>query len=414
MRNSGGVGRAGLTVGAQSVASLTNFVAIALAQSVSSLEEFGRVFIVFQLCQIVVALAVGSVGSAILTHTSGDPHAPEVQELRTGGAATAAGVGIAAGALLAIAAVVASDDLRAGLVIAALGSPGLVAQYVLRATYFGRNDPAAVLRIDLLWLAVVLGVAVIDQATGWEASALTYLGAWVAGATVSGAPLLWAALRARRPQIDAFLGTTGRQAFMTGLDGLMARTVFVVLLFSTRTIVDDAAVGALSAALLPFTPMSVVHTSAFSVAVPATLRRGGIRVIGPRIPLQVSSLVVLVTVLWMAGILVLNTLPFDVGPFDISREGVTTAIVAATFVRFLALGARSGPAIGLRVADAAADQLASRAIGTVAQWVLPVIGLLIAGTAGGAWGLAVGTLIGLAETWRRFLRLGRRARTVDR
>ena len=280
--------RAGLTIAAQSIASLTNFVAVALAQSVSTLEGFGRAFIIFQLTQLLVAVAVGSVGSAILTHTSGDPESALVHDLRAGGARVSVVAGLFASAAFGVAAVFTSSDLRIPLLLAALGAPGLMAQYVLRAMYFGRGRPSAVVVMDTLWLVVVVAAVPFASLTGITASANYYLSAWLLGAAVSGAPLLVSAAQAKAHHVRTFLATTGRQAFLTGLDGLLARTVVVVLLFLTRAFEGEAAVGAVGAAMLPFTPMAVVHTSAFSVAVPATLRRGGIRKISPRIPALVA------------------------------------------------------------------------------------------------------------------------------
>ncbi|MFT5204241.1 MAG: hypothetical protein ACI9C1_003648, partial [Candidatus Aldehydirespiratoraceae bacterium] len=62
--------RATLTVLAQGLSSVTNFAAgaLALAASGGDLAAFGRFAIAFQLCQVVIAIAQGSTGTAVLIH----------------------------------------------------------------------------------------------------------------------------------------------------------------------------------------------------------------------------------------------------------------------------------------------------------------------------------------------------------
>ena len=77
MRSSHPLARAGLTLGAQSLASVTNFAATALALSAGDLGEFGRFAIAFQLCQVVVVVANGAVGDVVLIpHQSGPGATP--------------------------------------------------------------------------------------------------------------------------------------------------------------------------------------------------------------------------------------------------------------------------------------------------------------------------------------------------
>lgn len=64
-----------------------------------------------------------------------------------------------------------------------------------------------------------------------------------------------------------------------------------------------------------------------------------------------------------------------------------------------------GPAVSLRVAPAADESLRARVIGVVLQWLLPVIGLGVAGLNGGALAFAIASWAGASIAWFQFSRL---------
>jgi len=400
--------RVGLTLGAQSLASVTNFAASALALGAGDLEEFGRFAIAFQLCQIVVVVGHGSIGDLVLIHTSRSRGDTATRDLRDGAATTALIVGLLASTGFAIGALLATE-FRTPLLLAAAGAPAIVAQYTLRARRYADDNPGGVVVVDLIWLLVVLGGAAVDLA-GWDATPNGYLAVWLLGAGVSGAPMILVGLTRGRPHLRLFWETAGAQLVRLAAEGLLARSVFVVSLIATEIAVGTAASGALAAAVLVFSPMTVVHTASSALVVPRAIARRGIHVVQTRVPGLAAAGVLAVTGAWAAAVWIVDASGFGPGPFDLEPHGITGWLFLATLLRFAALAAWRGPLIGLRIADAAGESLRVRIVGTIAQWILPVIGLLLGDLEGGAAGLALGTLVGAAEAWRRFLELGGRPR----
>lgn len=406
MPNLQAVARTALTVLAQGLSSVTNFAAGALALSAASgdLGSFGRFAIAFQLCQVVIAIAQGSTGTAVLIHSARD-EGDDAASIRAGAASAALLNGFALGAAILIAGLALGGDLRGPMMIAGLGCAGLTAQYTMRSALFARQDPAGVVRADGIWLAVMLAAASGDAFGGWDPTPSDYLAVWLIGGAISALPAILLGLGVGRRHLADFWRATGPQALRTGFDGLLARSVFVATLMSTQVIVDDEASGFLAAAVLVFSPMSVVHSSTLAVVLPTTIREKGIHVSGRALPLRVFFAIAGITVVWAALLLTVNKTSLAIGPFDLDANGVTGVLFAATLARFLALAFWRGPVVALRVADASVESLRARWVGTAAQWSFPIIGLLLADLSGGAWGLAIATWFGALVAWRQYGRL---------
>lgn len=400
--------RASLTVLAQGLSSVTNFAAgaLALVAADGDLAAFGRFAIAFQLGQVVIAIGQGSSATTVLIHgaksADGDT---DGDALRAGAASAAILIGLGLGAVIVAAAAVIGGDLGRSMFIVAGGSFALTAQYTLRGSHFARNDPGGVVRADAIWLAVIAAAAAGDALGGWDPTPDAYLGVWIVGAAVSALPALALGVGPGRTHLPRFWAMTGPQSVRTGIDALLARSVFVTTLFAAEVIIDAEASGVIAAAVLVFSPLSVVHASALAVLIPSTIRAHGIHIASPRLPLQAAGGIMLVTVVWAAILLVVNETSLAFGPFDLDGAGVGASLFAATFVRFLAMGFWRGPILALRVADAATESLRARMIGTVLQWVVPVIGLAVADVGGGAWGLGIATWVGALVAWAQYRRL---------
>lgn len=407
-------GRATLTVLAQGLSSVTNFAAGALALDAADgdLGAFGRFAIAFQLSQVVIAIGQGSSATTVLIHgavAEGNGDAGDGDRdgdrLRAGAASAAILIGLGLGSIICLAAAVVGGDLGRSMFIAGCGAFALTSQYTLRASYFARDEPGGVVRADTIWLAVI-GAAAAGDATGaWDPTPDAYLGVWIVGAAISALPSLLLGVGRGRSHLSTFWTTTGPQAIRTGLDSLLARSVFVTTLFAAEIIVDDEASGLIAAAVLIFSPLSVVHASTLAVLIPSTIRKHGIHVLPPRLPLLAGAGIMGVTVVWAALLLGFNETSLAFGPFDLDAAGVTGALFAATLVRFLAMGFWRGPVLALRVADAATESLRARMIGTLLQWFVPVVGLAWADVDGGAWGLALATWVGALVAWGQYRRL---------
>jgi hypothetical protein len=391
-----------LTLLAQGLSSLTNFLTGALALAAGGLEAFGEYSIVFQACIIVVAVGQGSTGISMLIHRSGAGSDDEGEKLEQGVAGATVIVGALCAVPLSIAALATDNTLRVMFAMAALGSAGLASQYTLREIRFAKQDQTGVVRADLVWLGVVVLAAGMDYLVGVDLNERHYLGAWLLGATISAWPLLGRGLRASRDQVQYFWSVTGTQSVKIGLDSLLARSILMVTLIFADQISGPVASGSIAAAFLVFSPMSVANVSATALVVPDQIGRHGVHVVRRLVPVLTAAAVMGTTALWALAVLVLDWTGLAFGPFDLDANNITLGLFAATLLHFLALAFWRGSIVALRIADAANESLAVRARATVLQWGLPPIGLYLFATVGGAVGLAIATWIGALLNWRRY------------
>ncbi len=399
---------AGLTFSAQAVSSLTNFVVSALALGAGSLEEFGRFSIALQVCVIVIAAGQGGTGTAVLIHGSGDDDQAggTVALVRQGIATAALLFGVMVGILLLAAGLIIGGDLGRLLLYSALGAPALICQYTYRSALFAQQRPGRVVAIDTAWLAVVVAAAALNFFTPLTLTSGHFLVAWLLGATVSAAPYIAHGLTGNREALAHFWRSTGVQSVRTAADGLLARSILVVALIAVSALINDRAAGALAAATLLFSPLSVVNASAPSVVVPPEIRARGIHVVRRSLPLMVALVTTGITVAWAAVILVVQELDVTLGPFDMTANDIGMGLYLATLLRFVALALWQGPIVGLRIADAATESLEARFVATIVQWALPLLALAVESTVTmAAFGLGAATLVGAGYVWLKYLRL---------
>jgi hypothetical protein len=396
-----------LAAAAQGTASITNFAAAALALSSGDLVAFGRFSIAYQLGLVVISIGEASTGATALIQGSRELPRAERRSVAEGTAGAALVVGATMAVPIAIAGAILGGPVGPSLLLVALGTPGLVSQYTLRGLRFARHDQLGVLRADGIWLAVMLVVALVDGVTAWRGSPTAYLAVWLAGGTISAAPLMLKGLLRGLRRLRTYWQTTGPQAVRYGFAGLLSRSVFIVPLIATEVIVGTEATGVLAAAVVVFSPLSVVNTTAGAIVVPRQIRASGVHVVDKRIPLQVIAGVSAITLGWAACLLALEASGLPAGPFALSANGITAALFTATLVRFLGLAFWRGPTTGLMIADASADALETRVVGTLASWLAAIVGLQLAGVDGGAIGLAVATWFGAWVAWRRYRALPR-------
>ena len=334
---------------------------------------------------------------------------PIARRLRSGAASAALLVGLALGGSIGVAALLSNGDFASLLALGAIGAPALVAQYALRATRFARHDPLGVVRIDLMWLGVVVVAGVADVAGWWDPGPAGYLGAWLAGAGVSAAGLIVTGMTTGRADVGYFWETAGRQALRLGGESGLARSTFVTSLLTATVMIDDAASGSLAAAVLILSPLSVIHVALSSFFIPRLIGGEGIHAPGPRSVALITVVVTATTALWAGLVALANALGVAVGPFDLDANAVSGGLFLATVARYLGLATWRGPLVALRVADATRESLRVRLISTVAQWTLPIAGFALGGLVLGAVGLAIGTWIGTAAAFAAWHDLHRRS-----
>jgi hypothetical protein len=391
-----------LTLLAQGLSSLTNFLISALALAAGGLEAFGDYSIVFQACIIVVAVGQGSTGISMLIHRSQAGSDEEGEKLEQGVAGATLIVAALCAIPLSIAALATDNALRVMFVMATFGTAGLASQYTLREIRFAKQDQAGVVTADLVWLGIVLIAAGLDHLLGVDMDERHYLGAWLLGAGISAWPLIRRGLRASREQVQHFWSVAGIQSVKVGVDSLLARSILIVTLIFADQISGPVASGSIAAAFLVFSPMSVTNISATALVVPDQIARHGVHVVRRLVPALTAAAVMGITAMWALAVLILDGTGLAFGPFDLAANNITIGLFTATLLHFLALGFWRGSIVALRIADAANESLAVRLRATVVQWGLPPIGFYLFATIGGAVGLAIATWIGALLNWRRY------------
>lgn len=398
------VARAGhlsVVFGAQALASITNFGVNAIALGSSDVATYGRFAIVFQLCQLTITIAHGAIGEATLIHTS-EREDTSILGLRNGAAALAMVVGVAFTGPLLVAAW-AVESMRTGLTIAAIGLPFMLPQYVYRAQSFAAGTPGRAFASDATWLGVVAIGALCDLAF-WDATPNGHLVVWLAGGAIAGLPATARAISQGRDHLARFVSLAGRQMIRLGAEGIMAKSAIFTALVALQFVGKDVQAGALAAAILLFAPMGVLFSGVASFVIPRQIKRRGVHVVRPTVPLAVSAVLVTICVTWAVLVYAVDSLGFGIGPFDLERNLINDRLYIAVAAHFTASGLWRGPLLALRINDAADQSVRARGLGTAAQLVLPVIGVALSGVTLGAIGLATGTFIGAVDTWRRYLR----------
>jgi hypothetical protein len=401
------LGRVGAVIGSQAVSSITNFAVNALALASGDIVSYGRFAISFQVCQLMIALAHGSIGEATLVHTSAHPNSPESQRLRNGAAALCILIGVGF-ALPLLGASFIDRDLQAGLILAALGAPFMLPQYVYRAQMFAAARPGRALASDTVWLLVV-AIGGVCGLTFWDATPNGHLAVWLVGGAIAGSPAILGALNGTRGQIRAIVDRSGPQMIRLGAESLMARVAVFVALVALQVAGKDAAAGALATVLMLFSPLGVVLSAVSSFVVPREVRRGGIHTVRASVPAAVTGVLSLITVAWAAMLYLINEFDLVGGPLDLEANLVSTRLLLAMTLHFLGMSLWRGAMIALRINDAADESMRARGVGTAAQLTLPLIGVALSGVTWGTVGLAVGTIIGGIDIWRRYAGMRRAA-----
>ncbi|MEZ5246662.1 MAG: hypothetical protein R2707_16300 [Acidimicrobiales bacterium] len=399
------LGRIGAVIGSQAVSSITNFAVNALALASGDIASYGRFAISFQVCQLMITLAHGSIGETTLVHTSAHPHSVESRRLRNGAASLCIVIG-AALSLPLLGASFIDRDLRTGLIIAAVGSPFMLPQYVYRAQVFAAGRPGRALASDTVWLAVV-AIGGVCGLTVWDATPNGHLAVWLVGGAIAGSPAILGALTGGPGQIRALVDRAGPQMIRLGAESFMARIAVFVALVALQVAGEDAAAGALATALMLFSPLGVVLSAVSSFVVPREVRRHGIHVVRPVVPAVVSAVLGTITLGWAAMLYLINEFDLIGGPLDLERNLVSTRLLLAMTLHFLGMSVWRGAMIALRINDAAAESMRARSVGTAAQLTLPIVGVALSGVTWGTVGLAVGTMIGGLDIWRRYARMRR-------
>ncbi len=402
--------RGGWGIADQALSSLTNFaLTVLVARSVTE-SEFGAFAIAVLVYLTVLGIVRGLLAEPLAVRFSAAPPAARNQ---ASAAATGASVwaGALVGAGLLVVATFFGGTTRSVLLALGISMPGLALQDAWRFVFVTEGRPARAAANDLVWALAQFG-AVGALLAFTDAGAGAFVLAWGLAANV--AALVGCAQAGMLPALGAGPRWARRHLDLGGpfaLDFTAQVGGSYVSLFVVTAIAGLDAVAGLRGAQVLLGPVNVLYLGARLIAVPEGARlaaRGG------RAVVRLSAVVALALGAAAAVVgTILLLLPDSIGTellgdtWDAARRVLlpTTLLMAANGIGVAAV-------TGLRSLAAARESLRARLLVAPLLVVGATIGVVVAGEAGAAWGLAATGVIGAAIWWFGYLRIARAAGPV--
>lgn len=380
----------------QAASSLSNVVvAVLVARSVGAagFGAFGLAMVVFQIALGVVRALVGE---PFLSRYAADP--PTTRRLVAADLiAAAALVGLAGATVVGVAGVLLGGLAGSALGALALVLPMVLVHETLRFVYVV-DRPGAALGIDLLWLVLVciaLLLAPMGAAVSWFVIAWGLSGGVAAatGAAISRAPL-------HRAQPRRWFRRTGGDGGRYLADFLTAQAAAQFALVALGAISSLSTLGAVRASQVFYGPLNTVHSGVYLAVVPDGTRLRGDPSRLRRLVLLTALVLAGMAAAWMAvGV----ALPDGVGRylFDQTWPGARDIMVPMG-ISMIAGSVMAGGFLGVRSLGAADASLRSRLLSAPGQVIFPLIGAVVGGAAGFAFGAALSRLLASAIWWTAF------------
>jgi len=379
---------------------VTNFaLASVVARNVSQ-DEFGAFALIFSSYLLILGIvrAFSTLPLLVRFTNVGDQDWASGTRPATGSAI----VGGALGGVICVAAALVFRNAAGPFLALAISLPGLMLQETWRLAFVARGDPAKALVNDTVW-AIVLVPAVLWALELEQPTAGVFMLAWGISGTVAGAVGL---LQARLvPQPKGVVTWTrdhwdlsGRQlgefATLSGANQSV--------MYAAGAIGGLAAAGALRAGQVLLGPLRTVFQASWFVALSEFVRLLQRR---PQALLRVS--------IWVSMIMGLAGLAYGaifvvfgpvLGPILLGDSWVNAKpLIVPLTINAATSGFWLGPNVGLRALQEPSRSLRARLVIGVLTLVGGIVGVIVSGAEGGAWGLAVAGVVGVGIWWRQFV-----------
>jgi len=382
----------------QAIAGASNILIAILAARALGVGAFGLFGIVF----IVYVTAQGAsralVCEPLLVH-------PAEAEGRPGDAiGTASVLGVALGAVVAVAGLVAhvwDGQLGNAFLVLGICLPFLVLQDLGRYLGFATHRPASSLVLDLVWLGLVVVAVVVLSLT--DRSSLTwFITAWAGTGALAGL-LVFLQYRIRRPHFSlSWLRETWAYSWRYLVSFVATQGAALLTSIGVGAVAGTRALGAVRGAILLTRPVGLVQaasiaagTAEISRLVPgsADVRR------------HVNRTTMLTTGLALANMGVLLVLPDALGKLVLGAtwEPTQRLLLPAT-VQIVMLGLVCGTRAGLTGMRAVHKTVRIDVASTVIVSVATITGAVVNGALGAYWALVAGQGICAVIWWTTYLR----------
>lgn len=371
----------------QALSSLSNFgVSVIAARSLDA-HSFG----IFALCYsgylTLLVLVHGLVAEPFMMKMAAEPRQRVRREAGASVRSTAL-AGVMLGAPLVLGGLVAGGEGGRAAAVLGVGLPVLFVFEVHRWVAFTERRPWVAAAADGAWLVALVGGVIVLRALGGPPDTVgTTLAVWIGGCFVGLVVFLYQLGFPHRPRRPWFLrhrelGVPVAAELVVDRGSRFLSNVVV------GGVISVAAVGALEAGRLVYSPLNVLYLGATATLLPEAISRlaaGDVRAV-VRIGRLASVGLIVGTVLF--GVVV-ALLPASYGRAVLGDrwEAARDVLVPMT-VFFVASGASYGTKIRLRAYKAVRRSLMLRVIGAIVLLVLTSIGLLIGTVSAVAWALA--------------------------
>jgi O-antigen/teichoic acid export membrane protein len=399
-------GKVGWGFADQAVSSLSNFLLGFLVARAVDIATFGAFSIAYTTYVVVLGIVRGAVAQPLIVRYSATDEARwRAGSGRASGFAFVTGLLIGAGCLftgLAIGGIVGR-----GLVAVAVTLPGLLVQDTWRYALFAHERGRSAFANDLVWLAVQLPALGLVLWLGRDvafAALLAWGGAGTVAALVGGrqagvrlrpeAAAEW--LREHRVLIPRYVA-----------EATASLTSSQLALYGVGALAGLATLGELRVGQLLIGPILVIFIGLQLVAVPQAVRALGVSVARlRRLCLIVGLAMAGIAAAW--GVFV-SLLPDEIGRALLRANwDPAHGIVLPLALGLAASSFSSGALIGLRAFAAATRSLRATVISSSLTTVTTIVGAMLYGAAGAAWGILLAHSVAMALWWWEFGRESRR------
>jgi O-antigen/teichoic acid export membrane protein len=391
--------RAAWSLADQAFSSITNFaLASVVARNVSQ-DEFGAFALIFSAYLLVLGVVRAFSTLPLLVRFTGvdDRDWTEGTRRATGSAI----VGGAFGGAICFAAALVFRDAAGALVALAISLPGLMLQETWRLAFVAHGSPARALVNDMVW-ALALGPLLLWAVSLDQPSAEVFMLAWGVAGTVAGAvgivqarivPHPKGVVAWTRDHWDLSGHQLGEFAMLSGTNqGVM---------YAAGAVGGLAAAGALRAGQVLLGPLRTAYQAAWFVALSEFVRLLKRR---PENFLRVSVWVSIVTGLGgLAYGAVFVVFGSTLGPILLGDTWVNARpLMVPLAISVATSGFSLGSNVGLRAMQEPARSLRARVTAGTLTLIGGIVGVLLAGAEGAAWGLATAGLMAVGIWWWHF------------
>jgi len=381
----------------QAIAGASNVLIAILAARALDVAAFGLFGIVF----IVYVTAQGA--SRALVCEPLLVHPAEAQE-RPGDAIGAAAVlGVAFGALVAVAGLVAwvwDGRLGSALVVLGLLLPLVAIQDLGRYLGFATHRPSASLVLDLVWL-VLVAVAVGVLALTDRSSLTWFIGAWAGTGALAGL-IVFAQYGIRRIRFSlSWLRETWAFSWRYLLSFSATQGAALLTSVGVGAVAGARALGAVRGAILLTRPVGMVQAASIAAG---TAEISRLEPGSAEVRRHVSRTTALTTGLAVANLGVLLVLPDALGRLVLGATWEPTQrLLLPASMQIVMIGLICGTRAGLTGMRAVRKTVRIDIASTVIVSVATVAGAVVDGALGAYWGLVVGQACCAVIWWTVYL-----------